>query len=224
MRVEEIMTRDVVTVGPDEPIKSVARLLVDHGISGVPVCGRDGEVLGVVSEADILRREEGISCDLPRVLTWVARRLDGELDKLTARTAADAMSVAPITARPAQQVADVARSMVDNRINRLPVVSNGRLVGIVTRADLMRAFIRSDAEIEREIREDILFRTMLLLPDDFDLGVTDGHASIAGGVGSQEDAELLVRWVRRVPGVVDVDARLRSGPPAPRSRVPIHWS
>lgn len=213
------MTREVVTVAPSTALKDVARLLVDHRISGVPVCGPDGEVLGVVSEADILRKEEGISAELPRVLTWIARRLDGELDKLKAQTAADAMTWPPVTARPAQQVAEVARLMVDYTINRLPVVSGGHLVGIVTRSDLVRAFTRSDAEIEREIREDILFRTMLLLPEDFEVAVEGGHVAISGRVGSHEDAEMLVRWLRRVPGVVGVEAELESPPPATRRRL-----
>src|SRR5665647_3559680 len=155
MRIEKIMTRDVITAAPDTPLKVVAQLLVDNRISGVPVCGPNGEVLGVVSEADILRKEEGVSPDLARPLAWLVRRLDGELDKIGARTAGEAMTAPALTVRPTQHTSAVARLMVDYAINRVPVVAGDRLVGIVSRADLVRAFTRSDEEIEREIREDV---------------------------------------------------------------------
>jgi len=203
MRVDEIMTRDVVSVLPEMSLKDVARALATRGISGLPVCDRDGVVLGVVTEADILRKEEGIDPDLGR-LTWVASRLDGELAKVAAHTAADAMTSPALTVRPGLSTADAARIMVDQRINRIPVVADGKLVGIVSRADLVRAFARSDGEIEREIREDVLLRVMLLNPAGFAVSVHDGAVSLSGQVASRDDAQMLVRCVRRVPGVVDV--------------------
>jgi CBS domain-containing protein len=204
MRVDEIMTRDVVSVPPEMSLKDVARALAARGISGVPVCDPDGVVLGVVTEADILRKEEGIDPDLGRTLTWIAKRLDDELSKVVAHTAADAMTSPALTVRPGQSTADAARIMVDQRINRIPVVADGKLVGIVSRADLVRAFTRSDAEIEREIREDVLLRVMLVNPAGFAVSVLDGSVSLSGQVASRDDAQMLVRCVRRVPGVVDV--------------------
>lgn len=220
------MTRDVITVTPDTSLKDVARLLVANRISGVPVCGPNGEVLGVVSEADILRKEEGISPDLARPLAWLVRRLDGELDKIGARTAGEAMTAPAITVRPTQHTSDVARLMVDYTINRVPVVAGGRLVGIVSRADLVRAFIRSDEEIEREIREDVLLEIMLLGPEDIDLSVENGRVVMSGHLTTREDAEILERCVRRIPGVLEVEADLRWSPrDARRSRhVESGWS
>ena len=216
MRIEEIMTRDVVTVAPETPLKDVARLLIDHRISGVPVCGANGAVLGVVSEVDILRKEEGISPELARPLAWLVRHLDGELDKIGAHTAADSMSAPALTARPTQHVSEVARLMVDYSVNRLPVVSSDGLVGIVSRADLVRAFVRTDREIEHEIRNDVLLRTMLLEPGTVDVVVEDSDVSLRGHVRTKEDAEIIERCVRRVPGVLDVDNALQWGPAAQR--------
>ncbi|MGZ8716103.1 MAG: CBS domain-containing protein [Gaiellaceae bacterium] len=212
MRVEKIMTRDVITAAPDTPLKAVAQLLVDNRISGVPVCGPNGEVLGVVSEADILRKEEGVSPDLARPVAWLVRKLDGELDKIRARTAGEAMTAPAVTVRPKQHASDVARLMVDNAINRVPVVAGDRLVGIVSRADLVRAFTRSDEEIEREIREDVLLEIMLLAPGDVDVSVENGRVVLSGRVTTRDDAEILERCVRRVPGVLDVKADLRWSP------------
>jgi CBS domain-containing protein len=209
MRIEEIMTRDVITVAPGTPLKEVARLLVEHRISGVPVCGPEGAVLGIVSEVDILRKEEGISPELARPLAWFVRRLDGELAKIGSHTARESMSAPALTVRPTQHVSEVARLMVDYAVNRLPVVSDGGLVGIVSRADLVRAFVRSDEEIEHEIREDILLRTMLLDSGTIDVVVENSSVTLQGPVRAKQDAEIIERCVRRVPGVLDVDNALR---------------
>jgi CBS domain-containing protein len=212
MRIQEIMTRDVITVAPETPLKDVARLLIENRISGVPVCGANGNVLGVVSEMDILRKVEGVSPELARPLAWLVRRLDGELDKIGAHTAQESMSAPALTIRPAQHVAEVARLMIDNSVNRLPVVSEDGLVGIVSRADLVRAFVRSDGEVESEIRNDVLLRTMLLEPGDVDVVVVNSVVSLRGHVNSKDDAEIVERCVRRVPGVLSVQNALRWDP------------
>jgi osmotically-inducible protein OsmY len=106
--------------------------------------------------------------------------------------------------------------MIDYTINRVPVVSGERLVGIVSRSDLVRAFIRSDAEIEHELREDVLHRAMLLNPAEFDISVEQGRVVLSGNVNTQEDAEILERSVRRIPGVLDVESNLRWSPPDSR--------
>jgi CBS domain-containing protein len=208
MRVEKIMTRDVLTVAAGTPLKEVAALLAANHISGVPVADPDGTVLGVVSEADILCKEEGFPPNPGRVSGWLLRRMDGELDKIGARTAGDAMTAPALTVRPAQQVSEVARLMVGHRINRLPVVADGRLVGIVSRADLVRAFNRPDVELEHEIREEVLFGVFVLSPDAFDVTVKDGVVRIEGTVRTAVDAESITRHVRGVPGVLDVTSEL----------------
>jgi CBS domain-containing protein len=208
MRVETIMTREVITVAPETPLKDVALLLSANHISGVPVCGLDGSVLGVVTEADILRKEEGFPPNLGGSFAWFYRRIDGELDKIAARTAGEAMTAPALTARPAQQIAEIAQLMLLHKIKRLPVVAEERLVGIVSRADLVRAFHRPDEDLEREIRDEVLLGIFLVSPDAFRLTVDGGVVTIRGTVRTGTDAESLTRYLRRVPGVLEVKSEL----------------
>jgi CBS domain-containing protein len=209
VHIESIMTRDVLTVTPETSLKDVARLLGRAHISGLPVCSEDGRLLGVVSEADILRKQEGISGHAGGRLHWLFRRMDGELDKVSARTAGEAMTSPALTIRPKQRVSDAAALMIARRVNRLPVVLGGRLVGIVTRADLVRAFHRTDDEIAREIREEVLRNTLWSVPESMRLSVVDGVVTLRGSVETELDAELAARLVRQVPGVVDADVDLK---------------
>src|SRR5206468_3331938 len=98
--------------------------------------------------------------------------------------------------------------MVEKGINRLPVVSGGRLVGIITRADLVRAFHRPDEEIDREIRDDVLLNTLWIDPKRVSISVSNGEVSLTGEVETRTQAELVEAYVRRVPGVVDVHSKL----------------
>jgi CBS domain-containing protein len=174
------MRRDVVTASPETTLKQVARLLVEHRISGVPVCLADGRVVGVVSEADILSKEH------------------------EARTAQDAMTSPALTVSPCQDVAEAARLMTARYVNRLPVVEGPTLVGIVTRADLVRAFQRDDIAIEHEIADDVLLATLWIAPGSVQVVVEDGVVTLDGTVETHTIAEIVAAYVRRVPGVVDV--------------------
>ncbi|HET8528817.1 MAG TPA: CBS domain-containing protein [Gaiellaceae bacterium] len=183
MKISELMQRDVVTVAPETTLKQAAALLVRHRISGLPVVRGDGTVAGVLSEADVLERHG-------------------------ARTAGEAMSAPAIAARPTQSAAEAAALLSARRIKRLPVVEDGRLVGIVTRADLVRAFQRSDAEIEREIVEQVLLHDLWISPDAVGVVVEEGTVRLRGSVDSASLAETVVAFTRRVPGVVAVESAL----------------
>lgn len=193
MKVRDIMTADVVTVGPEDSLKDVASILFALGISGLPVCDGDRRVLGVISEADILHKE----------LDPKDRR---GLAKASARTAGEAMSAPPITISRHAAVTEAARLMTLHRIKRLPVVNGTTLVGIVTRADLVRAFVRSDEEIERELLDDVVVRALCLDPNDVRASVEGGNVRLAGTVLARTDALLLERLALRVPGVVSVES------------------
>ncbi|HEY2936100.1 MAG TPA: CBS domain-containing protein [Gaiellaceae bacterium] len=209
MKISEIMSSDVLTVGTDTSLKQVAEVLADQRISGLPVVDRDGVVVGVVSEADILFKERGPS-SRRGVFAWLLDRygFEGQL-KLEARVAGEAMTVPAIVIEPQRPVAEAAHIMLERRVNRLPVVHDGELVGIVTRSDLVKAFARPDDAIEREIREDVLSHTLWLRePEAIAVAVEDGTVKLQGMVDNPADAELVEVFARRVPGVVDVESSL----------------
>ncbi len=209
MRVSELMTEKVLTIGPEAPIKDVAKILVTNGISGLPVCDIEGHVLGVISEGDILYKEhDPAEGHLGGPLGWI---VDGTLNsagvkKAKALTARKAMTAPALTIAPWESAAEAARIMCQSHVNRLPVVRDGLVVGIVTRADLVRAFTRTDAEIERELREDVLERMMWIDAGKVEVGVQGGRAALSGRLHTRSDVELLDKLVARVPGVVAVDS------------------
>jgi CBS domain-containing protein len=202
------MSRDVVTVTPETPLKDVAARLAENRIAGVPVCDRAGRVLGVVSEADILWKEIGLSAERGGLIDWILNAADRSNDRIAARTAGDAMTSPAVTVSPSTPVAAAAKLMLDKHVNRLPVVEDERLVGIIARADLVRAFQRSDEEIEREIREDVLLHTLWVAPEAIRLGVSGGQVTLAGQVENRTTAELIEAYVRRVPGVIGLRSEL----------------
>jgi len=209
MKVDQLMTRDVVTVTPETSLRDAASLLSTRKISGVPVVDGSGTVVGILSEADILAKVSG---ERPRggLLGWLLETDVTLGDKIRARTVGEAMTAPAITIAPNRPVHEAAARMVSESVNRLPVVEDGKLVGIVTRADLVRAFTRTDAEIAREIETEILRRTLWLEPGAVTVTVTDGTVRLEGEVETETDAELLPVFVARVPGVVSVEASLTS--------------
>jgi CBS domain-containing protein len=208
MRIEDVMTREVRAVAPGTSLKEAAQILAELRISGLPVV-EDGKVVGVVSEADILAKERGEAAYRGGLLGHVFEHDDGGRAKLLAKTVGEAMTSPAITIGPLRPVPEAAAVMIDRKINRLPVVDDGgTLLGIVSRADLVRAFVRSDAEIAREIREDVVLHTLWIAPEQLDVQVDNGTVTLAGQVETKDDAELLPEFVRRVPGVVDVQSQL----------------
>jgi CBS domain-containing protein len=208
MNIETLMTKHVVTASPDTPLKRVARMLTRYRISGVPVCDADGTVLGVVTEADILCKEQGLAPEPGGLLGWLFEKADAEGERILARTAGEAMTAPPVTIDPYASASEAARIMITRHINRLPVVEHGQLVGIVSRADLVRAFHRSDHEIEEELSEDVLLQQMWLSPHEVEVSVEDGVVTLVGMVENKTQAQLVVAYARRVPGVVHVDSRV----------------
>jgi CBS domain-containing protein len=210
MKVDEVMTTEVVTVLPGTPLKAVAQLLVEHGISGLPVVDEDGAVVGVISEADLLVKESGSTPKRPGLVAWLLDSSDPrEQLKLDARVAGEAMTKPAITVAPYQSTASAATLMLDGGINRLPVVRNDRLVGIVTRADLVRAFARSDEQVARDVRGQAEY--FLMLAEDFaEIGVSsdNGEVKLTGRVRRRSNAEELPGYLARVPGVVAVVSEL----------------
>jgi CBS domain-containing protein len=201
VRVKDVMTRDVVTVTPDTSLKDVARKLVELGISGTPVVDDDGSIVGVISEADLLTKERREPEDGGALARLMRRADPAEKAKYAARTAREAMTSPAITIEGYWTIPTAAQVMLDRSVNRLPVVRQGRLVGVVTRADLVRAFARSDEEIAREVREQITLQDGMWLGNrTADVRVEAGETALTGSVRRRRDAELLPKIVAAVPG------------------------
>ncbi|AQT76972.1 CBS domain-containing protein [Streptomyces sp. fd1-xmd] len=191
--VAELMTPTAVTVRPATAFKEIARLLQEYDITAVPVVDGTGCPVGVVSEADLLRR-----------------RFPGG-----ASTAGDLMTSPAVTARPEWSVVRAARVMQRHGVKRLPVVdAHGRITGVLSRSDLIRLFLRHDHAIQEEIMEDVLTRVLRIAPSSVTVDVEDGLVTLSGTVHRAELLPVIVRLCQSVDGVVDVDNRLTSVPAA----------
>ncbi len=213
-KVRDVMTREVASVNGSTPFRDIAEVLVAHEVSAVPVVDGEGHVIGVVSEADLLRKEEfreqyyreGYRPPLlARLRDLAARPGAGAEEKALGETAAELMTAPAITIRPYTSVVSAARVMAERGIKRLPVVDDeGRLEGVVSRHDLVKVFAQSDDEIAREIREEILDDALWADTSGVDVQVNDGVVTLGGTMPRPADARILVRMVERVNGVLDV--------------------
>jgi CBS domain-containing protein len=207
--VEQVMSHSVLTVSPETPIGDVARILVDKGISGLPVVDADNRVVGVVSEGDLVVKEAGIRPPVSRRPLARHRDADAINSKVHARTAGEAMTSPAITIEPFRALRTAAEIMTERGVNRLPVVgSDGELLGIITRADLVRAFVRSDDELTETIRGEVLIREMWLDPDQFTVRVDHGTAYVEGAVQKRSTAEVIARLLAMVPGIVAAETTI----------------
>jgi CBS-domain-containing membrane protein len=206
--VKDLMTTQVVTVGPETPFKEIVALLAEHRVSAVPVVDDDRHVLGIVSEADLLLKEEFPEPDLDIPLFWTKRRRL-EREKAAGATARDLMSSVVVSTAPEATVAEAARRMHAAGVKRLPVIDeDGRLVGIVGRGDLLKVFNRPDQAIRREIIDDVIVGEFMMNPNRFFLHVDDGVVVLQGRVERRSLLPYLLRAVHRVEGVVRVENRL----------------
>ena len=205
MRLYDVMTRDPVAVRRETPLKVVAELLVEHGISGVPVVDDTDVVVGVISESDFMIKERGRE-NLPSSdLSWLlgeTRENRHASTMVTARTAGEAMSAPPITidGRMAS-VREAAIRMAERNVNRLPVTEDGRLVGIVTRGDLLRVYARPDAQLAEDVRAALRSADGITVES-----VVDGVVRLGGTAASKPMADATIRIAEAVDGVVAVDA------------------
>ncbi len=210
MYVRDAMTTDVLTVLPSTPLKQVARLLVEHRISGVPVVSTARELLGVVSEADFVAKEAG---ERPARRSSL-RRLVGDLrdsprpeSHVHATTAGEAMTAPAVTISADRPLREAAALMAGSSINRLPVLENGRLVGIVTRADIVRAYARSDAELD-----DIVRATVRAVDGLQVVGVRNGIVVLSGTVAHAALVPTIRVLIEQIDGIIGVDDKAVAWP------------
>jgi CBS domain-containing protein len=201
--VDDVMTKAVVSVQEIATYRSVVDLLVDRRFSAVPVVDAFRRVSGVVSEADLVRKIEYAGDEEPRL--FESRRRRGDRGKALARTAADLMSAPAVTVLTGRSIVATARLMDSEKVKRLPVVDDlGRLVGIVTRSDLLKVHLRPDDDIRADVEAGALASLA-----DVKAQVSDGVVTLDGQVAQTSTAEEAGRLARLVPGVVDVVNQIR---------------
>ncbi|WP_344027322.1 CBS domain-containing protein [Streptomyces luteireticuli] len=205
--VDELMTRNVVQVRPDTPFKEIVKELAENDVTAVPVVARDGRVIGVVSEADLMRKSADQPDPFGRVP--VPNLEEWERAKAEGARAEELMSAPPVCARPEWNVVETARLMTVQGVKRLPVVDEAdRLLGIISRADILRVFLRDDSAIRDEIHRDLLRRTLGLAPSEVIADVKDGQVTLTGSVEARSLIPVIERLCRSVDGVVAVHQRL----------------
>jgi CBS-domain-containing membrane protein len=208
--VKDVMTPTVITVKEDTPFEAIAVALRQHRVSAFPVLDQASQVVGVVSESDLLAKlalGNGDDAVMPGMITGILRRQ--QLQKAQAVAAAELMTSPAYTVLPEDTVEQAARIMYLRNVKRLPVVdSGGRLAGIVSRADVLAVYSRTDADIAQDIRTGILACEAPANPGTLDVSVTAGVATIVGRPQTREQGHAITDRARHVQGVVAVRDRL----------------
>jgi CBS domain-containing protein len=221
MKVHDLMSTDLEVVRPDTSYKQVVERMLARNVSGLPVVDDQGVLVGIVTEADAIRKQAWGDGERHRhrALDFVDRLLSGKhptsLQRVQGLTAGDIMSQPVVTASPDDDLRQAARTMLVHSVKRLPVVSEGHLVGLMSRADLMRYFDRPDAGIAADV--DRTLASPLSAPEDHRINsaVRDGVVTLTGTVRYPSDARVATAVLWRIAGVVDVHDELvaREGEP-----------
>lgn len=222
LTVADVMTRDVITVAPDTPVQEVARLLYDKHISGAPVIDAAGHLVGILSEGDLMTHTAALGEDAHR--SWWLRLFSDRTTraedylKTHGLTAADVMSKNPHTVPPTASLADVARSLEQHRIKRLPVVEGDKMVGIVSRANLLRGLVTAEAPGEVTADDRDIATKLKATLDAESFGnlinpiVQNGTVHLWGLVENDTERRALILLAQRTPGVKTVEDHLARRP------------
>lgn len=207
MKVRELMTTELITVGSEAPLKEAARRMIEGRVSGLLVTNGDGKLIGVITEADFVKTEsDRRASKRARLLRWFSREVD-EIPS-TERLVGDVMTRDIVVIGPDADHAEAARLMRKAEVKRIPIVDGDRLVGIVSRSDILRAFARSDMAIIEEIVDHVIGDVLWINPKQVDVRSVDGNVTLRGRLETKTDATLLAELTRRVDGVVSVDTDL----------------
>ena len=220
MQAQDVMTAEVVSVSPETPVAEIAQLLLERRISAVPVLSDDGRLLGIVSEGDLIHGLGSVGAKRAWWLDLLAspEARAQEYLKSHGRRARDVMTRAVVSVDPETPLPEIARLLEARRIKRVPVLQGGRLVGIVSRADLLRALaVQPPAATasgdDRAIRERLITefeRAGLDWHPYVQILVTDGVVHLWGIVHGPEEVEAYRLAAERVPGVTSVESHLTS--------------
>ena len=226
MRAIDVMARDLVTATPQTTVHDAAKLMINNRISGLPIVDGDRQLVGIVTEGDLLRRAEtGTERQRSGWSEWFSpnSRLAAEYIKSHARRVADVMSRDVVSVIELASLGEIADLMETRRIKRVPVLHDGKLVGIVSRADLLRVLASSGGNFPDDDRDDSI-RSRLLADlrkqkwancSESDIVVSDGVVHFWGVVGSEEERRALRVATENIPGVRGVEDHTISGPLRP---------
>ncbi len=206
MKARDIMTTPVLTVTSQWPVQDAVRLMLDNHVSGLPVVD-EGRLVGIITEADLLLKEAEPRPASPMVewygsSLWLERRVSAHR-KVEGRTVGEVMTRNVITAGPETSVHELASRIARHQVNRLPILRQGEVVGIVTRADILKVFLRSDAELEGEARRIAVEFIMPL--EEVRTSVRRGVLTLGGRVSSPARREALLRELEAMDGLVAID-------------------
>jgi CBS domain-containing protein len=218
MRARDIMTQPVITVRPETPVTEVITLLLQHRISGVPVVDAAERVVGIVSEGDLILRERAnrrrtSMAYLFRQLFMDHAKLADEYRKAHGMVAADVMTREVVTVNPGTPVEEIAHLLAERQIKRVPVVEDDRLVGIVSRADVLRAAARRLEQLSAvtppALSDDQIAGALLATlqrepwaePERITVSVADGVVTLTGDVENAQEREAVAIAARSIPGV-----------------------
>jgi CBS domain-containing protein len=224
-RVADVMTRTVVSVNAFTPFKDIVRRMHEFRVSAVPVVDEDDKLLGLVSEGDLILKEDPELEGEPHLFEGVHRRHDRS--KAAGLLASEVMTAPAITIGPDASLGEAARLMHHRAVKRLPVVDeDGTVLGIVSRPDLLKVFLREDAEIAREIRDDVVRRTLWIDPDTIRVVVRDGVVTMEGQVERHSLIPVIERLVLSTEGVVAFENHLSymTDDATPASEIPLPWT
>ena len=216
--VKDAMTTQVIWVQRDTPFAAIAAALREYRVSAFPVLDEAGQVIGVVSESDLLAKLAlgGGEDQMPGMITGILRQ--HEMEKARAVTAGDLMTSPAATVTPDDTVEHAAKLMYLRKVKRLPVVdADGRLAGIISRADVLVVYDRPDTAISEEITNDIALRESLADAARFNVTVTDGIVTLTGNPRTSQQGHDITRRARHVQGVIAVRDRLDYPPPGPHN-------
>lgn len=210
--VGDVMTRTVAAVRRTAPFKEIVQASARWRVSAMPVVEEDGRVIGVVSEADMLPKEEYRDAEPSRLEQM---RYLQDMLKCGAATAEELMTTPAVTVRPDATLPQAARIMAHHRVKRLPVVdAQGRLKGVISRCDLLKVFLRPDEEIAREVADEVVPR-LFPAPCRVDVTVEAGVVTLSGRIPDTSLIPAAARAVRAVEGVVGFECALSPSPAAP---------
>ncbi|MDF5756296.1 CBS domain-containing protein [Spongiactinospora sp. TRM90649] len=203
--VGDYMTVNVVTLRPEDGFKEIVRALAERGVSGAPVVDADGRVLGVVSEADILHKEEFKTASQESRHYFESRRHRAARAKAAGNTAAELMNAPAMTVPADTPLVMAARAMAQHGVKRLPVVRpDGTLAGIISRGDVMGVFLTPDREIRDEIISEVITRALGEDPERIEVDVHGGTVTLRGTVERKSHIPLAIALTRAIDGVVEV--------------------